>query len=562
MISHRKSIYTAVFILIFVFTLASIATGQIIRTTSEDSSFAIYTSHEEMIEFLEKIQKTTTEMTLSEFGTTLEGRVQPYAIFSRPLVTKPWEAMTSGKPIVVLAANIHGGERTVRESLLLLVRELATKGTEMNNLLDKLVVLIVPSINPDGFAHGTRGNSTGQDMNRDWVKLEQPALQNYIQNIIHTWHPHVFLDAHNGGSRPYNICYQGPGNAAGDQRLTDLCDQELFPFIDQEMLKNGYKSWYYSGGDSTRWTTAPTFIRGSIGYGGITNSIAILFESPGQDRETGARSGLVASEAILKYVTNNAEKVMMTVDRARRETIEMGQNATGDIVVQMKKGPKPYKVSYEIIPRRPRGAGAGRGAGGGGGGAAQQQQQPVLITGADLINEPIPIKTRPRPYAYILEPRARKAVDMLKRHKIRIEILQEETEISIEAYDMIRLDRASVHDHPAAADSVIVAEEMVKETRTFPKGTFIIRTGQVLGRLASHLLEPESGENVITWNTMDSILPRIRSAGRGRAGIPPTAGGQRAGAGQTQTQPERRPAIIPIFKLMIPTPLPTKILEY
>jgi len=242
MIRIKKRFLIGVLSALLVLSFSAIAFSQIIRTASEESGFQEYTSYEEMLQFLQDIQATSTEMLLSSFGKTIEGREQPYAIFSRPLVTQPWEAIASGKPIVVLAANVHGGEKTVRESLLLITRELATRGSDMNWLLDDLVVLVVPSINPDGFVRGTRGNSLGIDLNRDYMKLEQPALANYVRNILLTWQPHVILDAHNGGSYPYNICYHGATNAAPDQRITRLCDQEIFPFIHSEMEKHGYKS--------------------------------------------------------------------------------------------------------------------------------------------------------------------------------------------------------------------------------------------------------------------------------------------------------------------------------
>ena len=554
----RISLFSICIVFLLVF-FSQLSLGQVIQTPSEKTGFQEYTSYEDMLVYLEDLQATTTEMLLSDFGTSIEGRKQPYAVFSRPLITQPWEAMTSGKPIVVLASNIHGGERTVRESLLLIAREFVTKGTQMNALLDDLIIVMVPTINPDGLVRATRGNSQGVDVNRDWIKLEQPALYNYVRNILLTWNPHLFMDGHNGGAQPYNICYQGPANAAGDQRLTDLCDQEIFPYISKDMEANGYMAWYYSRGDSTQWRTAPTQNRISINYGGIINSIAVLFESPRQDRETGALSGLVATRSLVQYVADNAEKVMMTVDRARRETIERGQNPGGDIVVQMRTGPKPYKVSYYIMPR------GGRGGGGGGGADVQQPQEPVFITGADLMMESIPTETRLWPYAYILEARAYKAIDMLKRQKIMIEVLQEDTEIPVEAYAPVEYVRGSVYDHPASVTSITVEEETVQVTRMFPKGTYIIRTGQAMGRVITHVLEPETPDNVITWNTMDAILPRIGGGGRrGFTGAPPdTTAMQRAGAGQRQGQQQQRPPqVIPIFKLMVPTNLPTKILKY
>ena len=592
MILIKKRFLIGVLSVLLVLSFSAIAFSQIIRTASEESGFQQYTSYEEMLQFLQDIQATSTEMLLSTFGKTIEGREQPYAIFSRPLVTQPREAIASGKPIVVLAANVHGGERTVRESLLLITRELATKGTSMNWLLDDLIVIVVPSINPDGFVRSTRGNSLGIDLNRDYMKLEQPALSNYVQNILLTWQPHVILDGHNGGSYPYNICYQGPTCAASDQWITRLCEQEIFPFIDNEMEKYGYKSWYYSRGDSTSWRGADVSTRGSLGYIGLINSIAILFESPGQDREDGAKSGLVATKAILQYVARNTEKVLMTVDRARRETIEMGQQVIGEIPIQMTIGPKDYKVSYEIaILPGGRREGETREE-------ANRRRQIVKITGADLIIEPVITKTRPRPYAYILEARAHKAIELLKRHKITIEVLQKDTEIDVEAYNMTGIEYRSEYDHPA---SVIVtfADETVKQKRMFPKGTYIIRTGQVMGRVVAHLLEPETNDNVVKWNAMDAILPRAprqREIVFRRARLDTTAvpvqvrlqgarvdttianflklevGARAVALGgaftaiqlrvQQAQQQEPQPRIFPIFKIMTPTKLPTKILKY
>ncbi len=573
MAQRTRIIRWSTFLFLLAATCVPVSFAQNIQTPSEKVGFQEYSSYEDMMQYLKEIQATTTEMVLSSFGQTIEGREQPYAVFSRPLVTQPWEAMTSGKPIVVLAANIHGGERTVRESLLLITREFATKGTPMNALLDKLVIILVPTINPDGLVRATRGNSQGVDVNRDWIKLEQPALYNYVRNILLTWNPHVFLDGHNGCAEPYNICYQGPANAASDRRLTDLCDQEIFPFIGSEMEKNGYKAWYYSGGDEKQWRTAPTEARISINYGGFINSIAVLFESPRQDRDIGAKSGLVATRALVQYVADNSEKVMDTVNRARRDTIEMGQNARGDIVVQMTKGPKPYKVSYEIMTtvggtKDPE---TGRVTGG--------TRQPVKVTGADLMMEPIPTKTRPWPYAYILEARAHKAVELLKAQKVTIEVLTEDTEIPVEAYRLVEMTRSSQYDHPASVSSITVEDEIAKETRTFPKGTYIIRTGQTMGRIITHVLEPETPDNVITWNKMDALISTGRGGGRGapRGGMPPgdpaqaaaARGGRGArGQGQAQAQAKQPPEqaqqprpnpVIPIFKLMVPTNLPTKI---
>jgi hypothetical protein len=566
--SARRQSAIGLACILFLALSAISLSGQTIRTASEAGGFKAYTSFEQMWEFLQEVQAHSTEMLLSDYGTSVEGRREPYAVLSRPLVTRPWEALVSGKPIVLLAANVHGGERTIRESLLMLTRDLADPSHPANKLLDKLVIIVAPSINPDGFARSSRGDALGIDMNRDYIKLEQPSLASFVQNVWLTWQPHVALDGHNGGSFPYNICYQGPAHAGSDQRLTEICDKEIFPFVDKQMEAGGYKSWYYSGGNRTAWQAGLTDVRVNNNYGGFINSISILYESPSQAPDVGAKSGYVASLALLEYTARNAEKVMMYVNRARQETIEMGQKAQGEIPIRVTKGPKPYKVSYLIAE----GSGADR--------------KIVQVTDADLIAEPVVTKTRPRPYAYILEARAYKAIALLRKHNITVEVLQKDTELPVEAYQMTKLERRAQYDHPASA-TVTCADETVKQTRTFPKGSFVIRTGQAQGRLVTQLLEPETEDNVLTWNTMDALLPSggrgggpgegpdapargvpqgtDQAAGRGaggRGGAPPA---QQPVQGQPQAQGQQpaqaRPVVIPIFKLMTPTGLATQIIK-
>ena len=153
------------------------------------------------------------------------------------------------------------------------------------------------------------------------------------------------------------------------------------------------------------------------------------------------------------------------------------------------------------------------------------------VTNADLLKKPVATKTRPRPYAYILPSDAKKAIDLLKMHNITVEVLQKDTPIAIEAYVLKDIERKKVHNHPKAA-IVTVEEDTVKKVMNFPKGTYVVRTGQVMGRMISHMLEPETPENIIIWNTMDNLLP--------------------------QPGPN---SLIPIYKLPKPTNLPILLLE-
>ncbi|MBM4184203.1 MAG: hypothetical protein FJ207_08235 [Gemmatimonadetes bacterium] len=509
-------------------------------TAAEQNGFRAHTRHLEMWDYLRALRGATTEMRLGTYGLTQQGRELPFAIFSRPLVSDPLEAQALGRPIVVLAANVHGGERTFREGLLILMRDLATPGTRVNQLLDEVTVIVTPQLNPDGFeasAQGQRGNAWGIDLNRDYVKLEDPAIAALVANVVAEWRPHVFVDGHNGGSRPYNLNYQCPSHVDPMLELTLICDREIFPAIDRRLASEGYRAWYYTGGNEQEWQVGGWQARIGRNYVGFLNSIGILFEAPTQQQESGARAGYLAYLTVLEFVTQNAERVMGLVDRAREETVAMGAGPSGEVAVQMEYAPEEYPVDYLVI----RGGGRGNGT----------REDTVQVRGARLMKKPVATRLRPRPWAYILPRDAVAAVAMLRRHRIHVERLVAPATLDVDAYTIDDVTYEQAYNH-AAAMRIEVGDVRTLE-QNFPTGTYIVPTAQPLGRLAAHMLEPETDDNVIYWNTMDAWVPRpgVRAAGGG--GLP--------NADREPSLPFTGPLLVPIYKLMRPTPLTSAVVE-
>ncbi|MBT8397367.1 MAG: hypothetical protein KJN92_10390 [Gemmatimonadetes bacterium] len=521
------------------------------QTTAEEAGFQVTTNHLDMWAYLESLSAVSMDMRLGSYGKTWEGRDLPYAIFSKPLVSEPWEAWALGRPIVLLAANVHGGERTFREGLLILMRDFAMPGTYANSLLDKVTVIVAPQVNPDGYEaseRGSRGNAWGIDLNRDYVKLEQPALAAYVTNLMGAWRPHMFVDSHNGGSRPYNLCYQCGSHYDPAQEITLLCDQEIFPAIDAKLEAEGKRSWYYSGGNEESWRGGGYQARIARNYGAFINSVGILFEAPGQGAEEGARAGYLGNLAVVEYAVANPEKLMGLVEAARMETIELGAEPRGEIAVRMEYGPEDYTVDYTIIT---------------GGRRSDPPDTPVdtiEVTGAQLMKKPVAVKTRPRPWAYLIPRDAVDAVAMLKRHGITVEVLTEPAALSVAAYTVAGVSHERAYNHAAA--TVVEVGEVVTLDQSFPAGTYVVPTAQFLGRLAAHMLEPESDDNVVYWNTMDAWIPRPAPEEEGEPELPPGVDPQdpRVQA-MLRQRGQRGPAVVPIYKLMTPTALPTRLLD-
>ena len=553
----RQIVCAAAFTMMLPAGVNAQATAEL-RTQAEQSGFKEYTSYDNMMKYLQDVQSRSLEMRLGTYGETHSGRQLPYAIFSRPTVTQPFEAWALGKPVLVFAAGVHGGERTLRESVLIYARELADRTSAHNKLLDEFVILLVPQINPDGFSaqpNPTRGNTWGIDLNRDYMKLEQPEIAGFVQNIILKWMPYLSIDGHNGGSFPYNLNYQCASHNAPDPRITRLCDTQIFPAINRKLEAEKFRSWYYQRGNAEQWNVGGSEPRISRNYAAFANSVGILFESPGQPMETGVQSGLLGYKAVAEWAQANRQTLVDTVNSARRETILKGERPGDSVPLSVRYEAEDKPVDYLI--------GEGQG----------ENRKIVEVKGAKLMKKPVTTLERPRPYAYVLPREATDAVKLLRQHNIAVEQLSSPTPLTVSAYTVADVTHAPQYNH-AAATTIKVGEVRTIQ-RTFPAGSYVVRTAQMQGRVAVHLLEPETTDGVVYWNRMDAWIPRPRSAattpdddddppagGRGGRAAGAGAGGGGAGRGGGRGgQQEPQVPLAPIFKVMAPTAMPLRIVQ-
>jgi len=126
-------------------------------------------------------------------------------------------------------------------------------------------------------------------------------------------------------------------------------------------------------------------------------------------------------------------------------------------------------------------------------------------------------------------------------------------QVEVEAYVVEGVGFEQVYNHSAAV-RLQLADQPRTMTRTFPAGSYVVRTGQMLGRVVSHMLEPETLDNVIYWNTMDAWLPLNRL-------LPPrapSAADDEAPAGPPRGAGPQDPPLVPIFKIMKPTSIPAR----
>jgi hypothetical protein len=99
-------------------------------------------------------------------------------------------AIESQIRLLVLARQ-HGDESAPADAALLW---LAQQGVQPA-AFERVCVILLPTVNPDGAAAGSRANGAGVDLNRDWAARSQPETR-WVESRFEHWQPHLVLDLH------------------------------------------------------------------------------------------------------------------------------------------------------------------------------------------------------------------------------------------------------------------------------------------------------------------------------------------------------------------------------
>ena len=193
--------------------------------------------------YLSALGDASSRVDVMDFGATVEGRQMIAAVISSPanlarldVLRRAWaqiadprelgederEALLSDLPsCALIIAGIHSNEVAGTQSALVLAHRLAAApdGSPPAGWLERTVVVLVPSVNPDGqdavvrwyrrwlgTPHEGAGPPSlyhryaGHDNNRDFVFLTQPESRNLNRLVYREWHPQVFLDVHQMGT--------------------------------------------------------------------------------------------------------------------------------------------------------------------------------------------------------------------------------------------------------------------------------------------------------------------------------------------------------------------------
>jgi hypothetical protein len=196
---------------------------------------------DEVLAYLARLDAASDRVRVEEIGKTTQGRpfvmatVTSQANFARleeiretnlrladPRGLGEEEAerlVHEGRAIVAMAFSLHSTEvGGTLSALRLLYRLAASTSPDVKRILDEVVLLVLPSHNPDGTQLvaewyrkelGTPFEGTappvlyhpyvGHDDNRDWYMFTQAETRLTVEHLHRRWHPQIMHDAHQMG---------------------------------------------------------------------------------------------------------------------------------------------------------------------------------------------------------------------------------------------------------------------------------------------------------------------------------------------------------------------------
>jgi hypothetical protein len=319
--------------------------GASLRTRFEQTNGASYTTDLDEYFYTAAIDGASDRVRVVEIGRTLQDRPINMLIFGYP-TPLPSAERISQTPTVLINCHVHGNEPSMRESCLILIRELAfTDDPDLLDIMSRATLLIVPTLNGDGRAANTRGSSTGQDLNRDHSLLREPETKAFAA-MLRDYTPDVGVDGHNGDSEDLPIL--GPRHLNVFEGIYAEAKQGLVEgrLYDNAAVAGWWAGPYSNGGDSQE-----TILRNTLG---LKNVIGLLSENragagptrPGSTAAGNENRKTYAQLWLIKQVFDYHRDNLATIQARIAESIAFQRANVGRIVF---RGSYPWPVFPPLL---------------------------------------------------------------------------------------------------------------------------------------------------------------------------------------------------------------------
>lgn len=483
-----------------------------LQTRAEASDYEQTTGYDEAIGFLEVASAQSSDLHLTHFGYSVEGRKLPLVVWGAPSA-HPESLLADSRLRIFIQANIHAGEVCGKDAMLALIRDLA--GGRYEAWKESVILIIAPIYNVDGNERvnlynrprqngpvggmGQRPNAQDLDLNRDHMKLASPEARSLV-GMMNAYDPHVLIDLHttNGTRHGYHLTYSPPLNPNTDPAIDGLLRNELLPDVTNSIReRHGWEFYYYGNLPFRRgepgWYTFDHRPRFNNNYVGLRNRVAILSEAyayaPYRERVLASRAFV---EHIISWSANNVSKIEAAILDAEEKELA-GTSFGVRAAHEPSESPVDILLGEADMVRNP------------------YSGAPMLVMNKETRLESMteygsfaPTESVILPASYVVLPEARGLRELLDDHGIHYDVA---TEASVESGERFAIDSTQVAGRAfQGVEERTLFGRYVGGQIEIPEGALVVPVNQPLGRLAAYLLEARSDDGVVNWGKVDASI--------------------------------------------------------
>ena len=464
--------------------------------------------------WFDRLDAASDLIRIEQFGTSPEGR-PIYAV----IASKDGAEFDPSKPVLLAQAGIHPGEIDGKDAGMMLLRDIAMYGRD--DLLDRVNLILIPVLSVDGHeragAHsrpnqrgpriqGWRHTATNQNLNRDFVKLDQAEMR-AVMGLIQRYRPDLYVDIHvtDGMDYQYDVTYGYNGENGVWSRspaTAQWLDDAFKPAMNDALAAQGHipgelvfgiddsnpRAGLSDGGLGERF---------SNGWGSAAHVPTILIENhslkPHEQRVLGTYVFLETAMRLLAE-RGDALRVAVEQDRALRPTEILANFVSTEEPVATREF---LGIRYETYESPASGRSEIRWLG-------QPDPEPWMMP----FYGSRPTLTLARPEAYWVPSYRADVIERLRLHGVQMEVLDAPRTVPVQ---MLRLEDPRVSGRTSEGHVPITVETVTTEDRDwiFPAGSVRVPTDQPLGDLVVLALEPQSSESFFAWGMFPEVLNRV-----------------------------------------------------
>ncbi len=488
------------------------------QTKFEASAETETATYAEGIAFYEELANSFAEINITTHGNTDSGKPLHLVTLSRD-GDFDFDSLHKKNKLILLINNaIHPGEPDGVDASMMFLRDLVLNRAKADELLQKVVVAIIPFYNIGGVLnrnstsranqngpkeYGFRGNARNYDLNRDFIKNDTRNARAFA-TIFHLLDPDIFVENHvsNGADYQYVITMDIAQKDKLGGVLADYLENRMMPFLFDHMKTVGSEMIPYVNSFGrppdegySQFFDSPRY---SAGYTALFHTIGFQSE-PHMLKPYGERVRATYNymAGVLRVMNRDSELIRRLRDETK-ESVKTQERF--DVNWQLDESRhtdlrfKGYQASY--IDSKVTGQKR----------LFYDRTKPYEKT-IPYYNHYLAKATIARPDYYVIPQGWHTIIDRLRLNQVQLREIKQDTTFEVEVYHIedYKTSEQPFEGHYLHYDVKVRKE---KQSLSFAKGDYLVPVNQWVNRYIVETLEPEGMDSFFAWNFFDTILQR------------------------------------------------------